>query len=64
MTICLVVVMFVVFSGATLTQTHTHKDLVNNPHLGLINGPPPLFVFPLKTTFFTIHLLSKRPDIY
>ena len=34
-----------------------------NPHLGLINVPP-LMLFSLKTTFFTIHLLSKRPDIY
>ena len=36
---------------------------IYNPHLGLINVPPLLFV-PLKTTFVTIHLLSKRPDIY
>ena len=36
---------------------------IYNPHLGLINAPP-LFVFPLKTTIVTIHLLSKRPDIY
>ena len=34
-----------------------------NPHLGLINAPP-LFVFPLKTTVVTIHLLSARPEIY
>ena len=34
-----------------------------NPHLGLINTPP-LFVVFLQTTFFTIHLLSKRPEIY
>ena len=37
---------------------------MHNPHLGLINAAPPpyLFVF-FQTTFFTIHLLSKRPDI-
>ena len=32
------------------------------PHLGLMNAP--LFVFFLQTTFVTINLLSKRPDIY
>ena len=26
-----------------------------NPHLGSINGSPPLFVVFLQTTFFTIH---------
>ena len=26
--------------------------------------PPPLFLFFLQTTFFTIHLLSNRPDTY
>ena len=26
--------------------------------------PPPLFCVFLQTTFFTIHLLSKRPEIY
>ena len=31
-------------------------------HLGLINAP--LFVVFLQTTFFTIYLLSKRPEIY
>ena len=31
-----------------------------NPHLGLINAAPPLFWFLLQTTFFTIHLLSKK----
>ena len=36
--------------------------IIINPHLGLIKAPP-LFVF-LATTFFTIHLLSKRPDMY
>ena len=36
---------------------------IYNRHLGLINAPP-LFVFFLQTTFFTIHLLSKRPEIY
>ena len=36
---------------------------IYNLHLGLIKVSP-LFVFPLKTTFFTIHLLSTRPDIY
>ena len=34
-----------------------------NPHLGLINAPP-LILFFLQTTCFTIILLSKRPDIY
>ena len=34
-----------------------------NLHLGLINAPPSFVFFP-KTTFFTIHLLSKRLDIY
>ena len=37
---------------------------IYNPHLGLINAPPPLFLFFLQTTFFTIHLLSKRSEIY
>ena len=35
-----------------------------NPHLVLINAPPPYSCFFLQTTFFNIHLLSKRPDIY
>ena len=35
---------------------------IYNIHLGLINAP--LFVVLLQTTFFTIHLLSKRPYIY
>ena len=34
----------------------------NNRHLGLITAPL-IFIF-LRTTFFTIHLLSKRPEIY
>ena len=33
-----------------------------NRHLGLINAP--LFFCFLQTTFFTIHLLSKRPEVY
>ena len=35
--------------------------IIINLHLGLINTP---LLFPLKTTSFTIHLLSKRPEIY
>ena len=35
-----------------------------NPHLGLINASPPLIFVFLQTTFLTIHLLSKRPEIY
>ena len=34
-----------------------------NLHLGLINAPP-LYCFFFQATFFSIHLLSKRPDIY
>ena len=36
---------------------------IYNRHLGLINAPP-LFLFFLQTTSFTIDLLSKRPAIY
>ena len=36
---------------------------IYNRHLGLINTPP-LFVLFLQATFFTIHVLSKRPYIY
>ena len=36
---------------------------IYNRHLGLINAPP-LYLFFLQTTFFTIHLLSKGPDIH
>ena len=35
-----------------------------NPHLGLINAPPPLIVVFLQTTFFTLHLLSTKTEIY
>ena len=36
---------------------------IYNRHLGLINAPP-LFLLFLQTTFFTIHILSKRPEVY
>ena len=35
---------------------------IYNRHLGLISAP--LICVFLQTTFVTIHLLSKRPDIY
>ena len=38
--------------GSIITMTMT-----------IINKRTPLFLFPLNTIFFTIHLLSKRPDI-
>ena len=37
--------------------------IIINPHLGLIHVLPLMF-FSLKTTFFTIHVLSKRLEIY
>ena len=44
--------------------TGCYLMITNNPNLGLVNAPPPLFVCFLQTAFFTINLLSKRPDIY
>ena len=36
---------------------------IYNRHLGLINAPPLCCLF-LQTAFFTLHLLSKRPEMY
>ena len=44
-------------------EAYSNHTNTTNPHRGLINAPPYLFLF-LQTTFFTIHLQSKRPDIY
>ena len=49
-------------SGASPTSRCSEYQYINNPHLGLINAPP-FFVLP-KTIFFTIHLLSQRPETY
>ena len=51
------------------TYTHVYIYIyiciyICNLHLGLINTPPPLILFFLQTTSFTIDLLSNRPEIY
>ena len=57
---CIYVIAFMYVSLSLYIYIYMY---VYNPHLGLINAPPPYFVF-LQTTFFTIHLLSTRPEIY
>ena len=47
-------------------QSIIHYIIKHNKIIPTLDSytPPPPYLFPLKTTFSTIHLLSKRPEIY